>query len=259
MKMRLPEPRLLPATIAVLALLLAVKSTVLVRGLLIAGEVVGSSMLPAAQAASQDADNRPEAKHGEKPAAKHGEKSPATLPDAKPVARTPEVAAAAALAAEAKVEPQEAPISDSERTILLELRQRRKELDIRETMLSGREAMLAATERKLSGRVEELQSLQKKLEALDATRVAKEDSGWQGLVKLYQNMKPREAAAILNDLDMAVLLPVMDRMKEAKAAPILSAMQPEKARDITDGLAKLRTRLPSAMSAGAPLDREKGG
>ena len=37
-----------------------------------------------------------------------------------------------------------------------------------------------------------------------AARGQREDSGWQGLVKLYQNMKPRDAATILNDLDMAV-------------------------------------------------------
>ena len=46
-------------------------------------------------------------------------------------------------------------------------------------------------------------------------------------------MKPRDAAAIFNDLDMPVLLQVLDRMKEAKAAPILAAMQPDRAREAT--------------------------
>ncbi len=31
-------------------------------------------------------------------------------------------------------------------------------------------------------------------------------------------------------------------MKEAKAAPVLAAMNPDKARDVTAGLAQLRTR-----------------
>ncbi len=55
-------------------------------------------------------------------------------------------------------------------------------------------------------------------------------------------MKPRDAAAIFNDLDQPVLLQVIDRMKEAKAAPILAAMQPDKARDLTAKLADMRTR-----------------
>ena len=248
MNIRFPEPRLLPATIAVMALLLAVKSTVLVRGLLIAGETVGASVLPAAHAASHEAESKPE-KKSEKKQEKTTDKKPAT----------PNTGAASAEAAGASIiEPQEPPVSDSERTILLELRQRRKELDTRETLLVSREAILSATEHKLSGRVEELQTLQKKLEALDAARGQREDSGWQGLVKLYQNMKPRDAATILNDLDMAVLLQVMDRMKEAKAAPILSAMQPEKAREITDGLARLRVRPPVGPSSGGQADHEKG-
>lgn len=134
------------------------------------------------------------------------------------------------------------PVTDGERTVLLELRQRRQELDARETALVAREFVLAAAEQKITARVAELQALQKKLEVLDAARQQREDAGWQGLVKVYETMKPRDAAAIFNDLDMAVLLQVVDRMKEAKAAPVLAAMQPDKARELTTKLADMRTR-----------------
>jgi flagellar motility protein MotE (MotC chaperone) len=82
--------------------------------------------------------------------------------------------------------------------------------------------------------------LQKKLEALDAAQKQKEDAGWQGLVKMYEAMKPRDAAAIFNDLALPVLLPVLDRMKDAKAAAVLSAMSPDKARDVTAELVQMR-------------------
>jgi len=55
-------------------------------------------------------------------------------------------------------------------------------------------------------------------------------------------MKPRDAAAILNDMEMSVLLPVLDRMKETKAAAILAAMLPDRARVATTQLAALRTQ-----------------
>ena len=134
------------------------------------------------------------------------------------------------------------PVTDAERAVLLELRHRRQELDARETALVAREFVLAAAEQKISARVAELQSLQKKLEVLDAARQQREDAGWQGLVKVYETMKPRDAAAIFNDLDMSVLLQVVDRMKEAKAAPVMAAMQPDKAREVTKKLADMRTR-----------------
>jgi flagellar motility protein MotE (MotC chaperone) len=139
-------------------------------------------------------------------------------------------------------DPASAPVTDGERAVLLELRQRRQELDTREAAVAARESLLAATEQKLTARVDELQALQKKLEALDAARRQREDASWQGLVKVYETMKPRDAAVIFNDLDMPVLLQVADRMKESKAAPILAAMQADKAREVTTQLAQMRTR-----------------
>jgi len=125
--------------------------------------------------------------------------------------------------------------------VLLELRQRRQELDERDAALAARESLAIATEQKLAARVGELQALQKKLEALESARKERDDASWQGLVKLYEAMKPREAATIFNDLEMPVLLQVIDRMKEAKAAPVLASMQPDKARELTAKLAQMRT------------------
>jgi flagellar motility protein MotE (MotC chaperone) len=216
---RIKPPRLLPITIFALAGLLAMKSVELVR---VAAAAVAESqaVVTTAQAASPAA---PEHMPPASPSAQ-----PAATPSAQPAA-TP------------AVEDSAAPVADGERTVLLELRQRRQELDSRETALAARESLMAATEQKLSGRVAELQTLQKKLEALEATRQEREDTSWQRMVKLYETMKPRDAATIFNDLEMPVLLQVLDRMKEAKAAPVLAAMQPDKARDVTAQIARLRT------------------
>jgi flagellar motility protein MotE (MotC chaperone) len=224
---RIKPPRLLPITIFALAGLLAMKSVELVR---VAAAAVAESqaVVTTAQAASPAA---PEHMPPASPSAQ-----PAATPSAQPAA-TPSAQPAATPSAEDSA----APVGDGERTVLLELRQRRQELDSRETALAARESLMAATEQKLSGRVAELQTLQKKLEALEATRQEREDTSWQRMVKLYETMKPRDAATIFNDLEMPVLLQVLDRMKEAKAAPVLAAMQPDKARDVTAQIARLRT------------------
>ena len=88
------------------------------------------------------------------------------------------------------------------------------------------------------------------LEALQAASQERENAGWQGLVKLYEMMKPRDAATIFNDLEMSILLQVVDRMKELKAAPVLAAMLPDKARDVTARLAKMRTHRDGAAMQG---------
>jgi flagellar motility protein MotE (MotC chaperone) len=206
---RLGSIRLLPATIFVLASLLAVKSTQLVR-----------AAAPAAEPPKPAA-----AAHGAAP-----------VPAPPPQQAVPQ--AAPAKPSEDAAPP---PVSDVERTVLLELRQRRQELDERDAALAARESLAIATEQKLAARVGELQALQKKLEALESARKERDDASWQGLVKLYEAMKPREAATIFNDLEMPVLLQVIDRMKEAKAAPVLASMQPDKARELTAKLAQMRT------------------
>jgi flagellar motility protein MotE (MotC chaperone) len=138
--------------------------------------------------------------------------------------------------------PAEPPVSTAERGILLDLRKRRTELEEREASLSAREGIMAATEKRLSDRAAELADLQQRLEALDVARKDRDEENWRGLVKVYETMKPREAAAIFNDLDRPVLLAVLDRMKEGKAALVLAAMQPERARQITTELAQRRTQ-----------------
>ena len=223
-------PRLLPLTMAVMLVLLVLKTTGLVRTAFFspaeerALAAVEDSVVPTAHAAASAANPAPPAGNGATSniaanagtnAAKPG---PVDDPD-KPVNLA---------------KPEAPQISDTERHLLLDLRERKKVLD-------QREAALAAAERRISSRVDELKALQDRLVTLEAARKQREESSWAGLVKLYETMRPRDAAVIFNDLDMNVLLPVVDRMKEAKAAAVLAAMQPEKARQITTQLAAMRT------------------
>ena len=176
-------------------------------------------------------------------------------PVAVPAATAPAPAAlpVAALPVPEPSAPSTPAISDAERQLLQELRARRKELEAREQALTQREDVLAAAEQRLNARVTQLSDLQARLEQLDHERLSHDEANWAGLVKVYETMKPHDAAAIFNDMDLAVLLPVIDRMKEAKAAAILGMMQPERARLVTAKLAAQRTQavaVPDRPNAG---------
>lgn len=196
-----------------------------------------------------------------------GAPTPSASGQAPPRSPPPGAATAPALPAVAQPEvitppppaaPAAPPVSAAERGILLDLRKRRSELEEREAALASREGILAATEKRLSDRAAELADLQRRLEALDGARKERDEENWRGLVKVYETMRPRDAAAIFNDLDRPVLLAVLDRMKEAKAAPILAAMQPERARQITAELAQRRTQA-NRPSDPQPAARPQGG
>lgn len=250
MILNIPAPRLLPVTIGMMTLVLAAKSVSLVRSAI--SETPAAPFIAAAWAgAHEGGEKKPE--HGAEKKPEHGEKKPEGKGEAKKEGKGEEKKAEEAPPPpeEPPVPPGPPPVSESEKAVLLELRQRREELEAREAAIASRESVAAAAEQKLSSRVDELQALQKKLEGLDAGRKDQEDHAWVGLVKVYETMKPREAAAIFNDLAMPVMIAVLDRMKEAKAAAILAAMAPDKAREVTTQLALSRTRAAAAVETTA--------
>jgi len=122
---------------------------------------------------------------------------------------------------------------------------RRSQLEEREQQIKDREASSEATEKRLSERVAELVALQTRLQALQSALQERDEANWAGLVKLYEGMRPRDAAVIFNSLDEPVLLEFLDRMKPAKAGPILAVMEPERARQATSDLAAKRTHSTS--------------
>ena len=134
-----------------------------------------------------------------------------------------------------------APDAVAERAVLEALRARRTEIEAREAALAQREMLVAAVERRLTGRLEELAALQQRLEAEARARDERTEQGWRQMVRLYEGMRPRDAAGIFDELDMPVLIQVVDRMREAKAAPVLAAMRPERARLVTTELARHRS------------------
>jgi len=201
----LPMPRLLPTTMAMIVVVIVTKAAILLHGVLNPGPA-SPALLKSARAATDHLQEPPKPVPAapKPPVAAQGGKEPPAA--AKTAAETPSASTPLASAAS---------ISDSEKVLLQTLRERRRELDARARALNEREAVVGAAEEKLGARVAELKSLQTRLEALDAEQKQKAEAGWQSMVKLYEAMKPRDAATILNDLSLPVVVEVMVRMKDA--------------------------------------------
>ncbi|SNS39162.1 MULTISPECIES: MotE family protein [unclassified Azospirillum] len=128
--------------------------------------------------------------------------------------------------------------------ILQRLQERREQLDQRGRELDQREAMLVAAESRFDQKIAELQKLKQEIQGLLTTVNAEQQTQLDSLVKIYETMKPVDAAKIFNSLENKVLLNVISRMKEAKAAPVLAAMDSARAQEVTILLAE-RKRLPT--------------
>ena len=130
--------------------------------------------------------------------------------------------------------------SDPEKALLQDLRKRREELDARARNMEERSSVIAAAEANLQAKIDRLTALQRQMDQQASARKTRQDANWTGLVKVYESMKPHDAATIFDVLDMHVLLEVIDRMNSRKAAAILAAMQPQRARMVTQMLAQMR-------------------
>lgn len=142
-------------------------------------------------------------------------------------------------------------LSQTEMDVLQKLSERRNVIDAREKDVERREAMLKAAEDQIERKISEMRSLQNTIEGLLRQYNDQEDNKMRSLVKIYENMKPKEAAKIFEQLDMPIMLEVVERMKEQKVAPILAEMDPAKARVVTSELAQRRQiPTPKPMSGG---------
>ncbi len=128
--------------------------------------------------------------------------------------------------------------SRSEILILQELSQRRKTLDRRERQITRREGLLQAAELKLVTKQGELKKIRQDIKSLLGAADEKEKARLRNLVKIYESMKPKDAARIFNELDMTVLMGVVAKMSVRKVAMIISAMEVKKARVVTRELAE---------------------
>ena len=121
--------------------------------------------------------------------------------------------------------------------------ERRKQLEERDNALATKENLLGAASKKVEDKIADLKTLQSKVEDLLVKFGEQEDKKLNSLVKIYENMKPKDAATIFNALEMDVLLMLISKMKELKTAPILAYMDPKRAEAVTVELANQRKTI----------------
>ena len=135
-------------------------------------------------------------------------------------------------------------------TLLQRLAERRAALDKREADLNLRQAIVEAAEKQMSARADALKALEAQITTLSDQKKAMEDDQFAGVVKMYEAMKPQDAASIFDGLDMNVLLRVARAMDPRKMSPVLAKMSAARAQDLT---AQLAASDPQTAAGIAPV------
>lgn len=131
--------------------------------------------------------------------------------------------------------------------LLQKLKERSDLLLKKEQKLLEKNEILKTVEHKIQEKYKELdqkrvdlEKVKNSLSEINKKIVEEDEKKLQSLVKIYQTMKPKDAARIFDKLDMVVLLDVISRMKEGNTAPILANMSADRAQNVTMFLAQKR-------------------
>ncbi|MFC2970538.1 MotE family protein [Acidimangrovimonas pyrenivorans] len=127
--------------------------------------------------------------------------------------------------------------------LLQSVRQERDLLKKQKAELDARRSKIDLAQQEVAGQTKQLGELKTKVEALLAQANKEHQADVDRLVQLYQAMKPAQAAAILNDMDIEVTVMVLATMNERNAAPIMAQMSPVRVRAVSKIILE-RSKLP---------------
>ncbi len=127
--------------------------------------------------------------------------------------------------------------------VLQALSQERNLVEDQKRTLDTRESEVTLAREKLNIEKSALLELKGSIETLLKKVEAQQTDDLQRLIAFYQNMKPAEAATIMNELDIEVVIMVMGTMKPRAAAPIMAKMSPVRARAVSKIILE-RSKLP---------------
>src|SRR6202000_3052249 len=145
---------------------------------------------------------------------------------------------------------QDQPVSPTERAVLERLQSRRLELDARAREIDIRESLLKAAEKRVEGKVQDLKATESRITAANEQKSEADAERFKGIVTMYENMKPKDAAKVFDRLEMPRRLQVASKIAPRKMSDILGQMSP----DVAERLTMEMARRASGDQASADVD-----
>ena len=147
----------------------------------------------------------------------------------------------------------QAKMSKIQTEIIRQLKDREAQLNAREEELNRRAGELSSLQKKLDQKLAALEKLQQNIEAQRKKEDQEKAAQLLKLVKVYQNMKPAAAAAVMEKLDLKTTVEILRNMRGREAGKIMAKINPEQASKIT----KLLSDKPMPDAAGKKDETKK--
>ena len=120
-------------------------------------------------------------------------------------------------------------------TVMSVLLQKKKEaLDRRERSVKAREADMIAAEERIKIELEKIEQVRNEMREAMQGLDAKQLEEVERLVNMFEKMRGKKAAAILEQADKEVAVEVLRRMRDKQAGETLSQMKPDTAAELAE-------------------------
>lgn len=121
------------------------------------------------------------------------------------------------------------PPSEEVATLLTAIGERGVQLDDREVALARREQDVMVARQEIEGALQRLADAEDRLSARMAASTTAADSDINRLVRVYEGMKPKDAASLFESMDAGFAAGFLSRMNPDASAALFSNLSPEKA------------------------------
>lgn len=164
---------------------------------------------------------------------------PPAIPESpllQPVVIRPAVAATPALAQEPAAPAEEGQEAEPETRENLA-----RDLTAREQALARKEAELRELEAQVDEKLTRLRELEVRMQNLIDSAGSIQDEKMAHLIDVYSNMKPKQAALVLQTLEESIAVRILAGMSGRKAGEVLSAVRADRAAELSAALTRLQT------------------
>jgi flagellar motility protein MotE (MotC chaperone) len=130
--------------------------------------------------------------------------------------------------------------SEEEVTLFKKLDSRKKQLDEKEVELTKLEEELQSQKTELEKKLTSLETVRTSIANKLEDKVKVDNSKVDTLVSVYANMKPAQAAKVIESINEDLAVEVLTKMKNKSAAEILNLMNPDVAKKLSERFAGFR-------------------
>lgn len=123
-----------------------------------------------------------------------------------------------------------------------QLDQKRAEMTREEERLAATKAALEAVKKDLKQELDRLEAIKTEVEAQIARRDKVVNERLSSIAKIYQSMKPKEAATALQQMDDDMAEAILERLPQRTVAKIFDTMPKERVRELTRRLEEGRSK-----------------